>query len=386
MPVNPIDLTAGAEVPPSRFRVFPWGDYLTYETGEDGEPKLITYRVNEKTAESAVRAFRTIGNDMMIDYEHANAEATGPNDGGRAAGWISGLEAVPGDGIYATGVTWTPTATKLIQERDYRYFSPHFNYMLADMRVLSLEDVGLVNKPASLAMQALSKATDSAASIDGGDTPTANDRRKEIMSDAICKALSVLDEGEAIAAITKMQAKADKFNKDIEVMKTDAAKAKADLDTSDALIVSVMEAVECDDRAALVGKCKKCKDDATKVAELTKEVEASRTKTEEAEKAALIEAAGLGEDKVAWLKKQSIATVKSYVEDCAKVKDIDTTPQSASAKKGDSDKPEDWFVEMCKSKRMDEAKIAEEWKSHLAFRAKHPRPAYGSFAPDNDEG
>jgi hypothetical protein len=385
-----IDLFAGTEVPSSWFRVFLWGDYLVYETGDDGEPEIITYKVNEKTAESVVRAFKTIGNDMMIDYEHANAEATGPNDGGRAAGWISGLEAVPGDGIYATGVTWTPTAAKLIQERDYRYFSPHFNYMPADMRVLSLEDVGLVNKPASLAMQALSKATDSAAP-DGGDNPTAS-KHEEVnpMSDAILKALSVVDEGEAIAAITTLKADAEKNTKDIEVMKTEAAKAKADLEASDTLITSVMEAVGCEDRTALVGKCKACKDNADRADELTKEVEKFKADAIEAEKTAAIEASGLGEDKVAWLKKQNLETVKSYIEDCAKVPDVDTKPQSASAKKdGKDSEPEEWFAEMCKGKGMDEAKTAEEWRAHLKFKAKHPLPQYGKFepaAPDGDEG
>ncbi len=382
---EPVDLTAGGTVPPERYLLFPWGDYITYEIDASGMPSYETFQVDETTAQTVVEAFNAIGNDIMIDYEHANELATGPGDGGCAAGWIKGIEVVEGEGIYANPVTWTPTATKLLQDRAYRYRSPHFTYDEKTMRVVALMDDSLVNKPASVGMIPMAaKATTEPPADGGGDNNNAKDRSKN-MSEALIKALSVKDEDEAIAAVTKMQAKAEKQTEEITEAKEATAKAEAALSDSDTLISTVMETVECESRDALVGTCKAHRDDAAKVADVTKKIEEIEKAAADAEKVALIDGANVNEDTRAWMSEQDLATVKSYVESCCKVAVVNTDgPQSNQAKTNTDDtKVPEWFAEVHSDKTGDA--LDAEWKKNRAHKKAMAGKPAADFTDDSGE-
>lgn len=368
--LNMVDLTADENVPPERYLLFPWGDYVTYEIDSSGMPQYETYTVDERSAASIVDAFNRIGNDIMIDYEHGNEMATGPDDGGRAAGWIKGIEVVEGEGIYADPVTWTPRATQLLRDREYRYRSPHFTYDPKTMRVVALLDDSLVNKPASVGMIPMAaKATDAPAS-GGGDNTNASTKGRT-MSDAILKALSVQDEGEAVAAVATMKADAERMTAEIESAKSAAKKATDALEVSDALISSIMEIEECESRDALIGACKAHRDDAAKVAEMSSKLEEIEQAAIAAEKATLIDGASVSEDTRTFLEGQTIEVVREYVEKCCKTPQVNTgEPQSKQAKSTPDTAPEPWFRELNFGKSDEE--IAAEWKAHCAWKKAHP--------------
>jgi phage I-like protein len=342
-------------------------------------PRYETYLVDEASGASIVAAFNLIGNDVMIDYEHGNEMATGPDDGGRAAGWIKGVDVVDGEGIYADPVSWTPRATQLLRDREYRYRSPHFTYDQKTMRIIALLDDSLVNKPASVGMIPMAAKASDTPAADGGDNSNPDNKRSTQMSEAILKALEVEDEGEAIAAVVKMKAAAETNTKDITDAREAAAKATAALETSDALIDSVMEAVECESRDALVGACKAHKDTAAKVVEVQAKLDEIEQVAAATKKAALIDGANVGEDTRAWLEGQPLSTVESYVENCCKVPEVHTgEPQSRSAKSDSDPAPEDWFKDYHRGKGDEE--IAAQWKAHCAWAKTHPM----KFATDND--
>ena len=79
-------------------------------------------------------------------------EWSSPDGTAPAAGWITALEAVEGEGIYAT-VEWTAKAAEFIKAKEYRYMSPVIFISDDDRRAVKLASVALTNTPA---MEALS--------------------------------------------------------------------------------------------------------------------------------------------------------------------------------------------------------------------------------------
>ena len=84
------------------------------------------------------------GIDLVFEVDHGYGEY-----GGKAAGWFKfdSLE-LREDGIYATLET-TPLGDELIDKKLYRYVSPAYvmDRNKSDRTVLSLDSVGLVNRP-----------------------------------------------------------------------------------------------------------------------------------------------------------------------------------------------------------------------------------------------
>lgn len=112
-----------------------------------------TVVLDREGAEACLAAFAKYGNDLVVDYEHQTySEAIGGPV--PAAGWIrqGGLE-VRDDGLWAK-VEWTDEAKSRLSKREYRYFSP-VAYLDAKRRVVELGPPGLVNHPATIAMEPL---------------------------------------------------------------------------------------------------------------------------------------------------------------------------------------------------------------------------------------
>jgi hypothetical protein len=55
---------------------------------------------------------------LPINFDH---------DSGAAGGWIHGLESRGPEGLWGTGIEWTPIGAQKVKDREYAFFSPEFN-------------------------------------------------------------------------------------------------------------------------------------------------------------------------------------------------------------------------------------------------------------------
>jgi hypothetical protein len=99
-------------------------------------------------------AYRKHGIDLHVDYEH---------DMRIAAAWFR--PEVRSDGLWAVGVKWTPRASDMLRDGEYRYTSPTFGHD-ADMRIERVVNVALTNLPATDNQQALMAASERVALAD----------------------------------------------------------------------------------------------------------------------------------------------------------------------------------------------------------------------------
>ncbi len=97
--------------------------------------------LDQAGADSIINIFSSIGNEMVIDYEH---QTLGDKEA-PAAGWIRRLYK-DAQGLRAA-VSWTDRAKQFIQAREYRYFSPVMWIEAATRRVVAVENVALTNFP-----------------------------------------------------------------------------------------------------------------------------------------------------------------------------------------------------------------------------------------------
>lgn len=86
---------------------------------------------------------------ILIDWEHHSlgGDYAAPDGRSPAAGWIEGLEYVPGEGLYGH-VKWTDEAAEEIRADKYRYLSPTVMVKKDGRQVIGLDSAALTNKPA----------------------------------------------------------------------------------------------------------------------------------------------------------------------------------------------------------------------------------------------
>ena len=147
----------GAE-PPEWFQVFPPGKVEII--GED--PAYM----EEPGARSIIAAFKALGHDMVIDYEHQTLkDVEAP-----ASGWVKEI-AWRGDDRESGGLwarcEWTERAANFIRAKEYRYFSPVFWATKAARKIAGLYNIALTNQPRMINVQAL--AAKHQLLDDGGD-------------------------------------------------------------------------------------------------------------------------------------------------------------------------------------------------------------------------
>lgn len=111
---------------------------------------------DDVAAEQVIRKFKDNKRDLVIDYEHGteNANGIGMNVAAPAAGWITDMRFVEGEGLWLS-VNWTAKANQMIQDREYRYFSPVFFFDSTNGRVNELLSLALTNTPALRNLQPL---------------------------------------------------------------------------------------------------------------------------------------------------------------------------------------------------------------------------------------
>ena len=133
-------LAAGSNsaAPPKDVRLFKFGKNETTKG---------TFLFDRKAAESVMSRWNSYGNDLCFDYEHRAVDADARAGDGKAAGWFK--LAVRDDGLYAVDVRWTDRAAKEITDREWRYYSPTFEYEDKSGRILELVNVALTNIPAT---------------------------------------------------------------------------------------------------------------------------------------------------------------------------------------------------------------------------------------------
>jgi phage I-like protein len=138
-----VNLASDGE-PPHEFRIFAAGDVKTRKG---------VFRFDDKAAEEVIAEASEFGNEFSLDYAHAMVSglALNPAEAGKAAGWFK-AEVRDGE-LWATDVTWTPSAQQYLRNREYRYMSPTFEHK--DKRISRLINVALTNIPASHKLQPL---------------------------------------------------------------------------------------------------------------------------------------------------------------------------------------------------------------------------------------
>ncbi len=134
--------------PPGEFRVFAFGANQTTKG---------TFFLSEEDCDQIIRdrAGQQRG-EVMIDYDHLAAGMPLLAGQAKASGWCK-LEKRP-DGLWAVNVRWTPEATELLKNAEYRFFSPAF---AADKQknIKKLGNIALVNQPAMKDIQPLVAAS-----------------------------------------------------------------------------------------------------------------------------------------------------------------------------------------------------------------------------------
>lgn len=148
--------------------------------------------MNPKAGADVIKKFRERGNDMMIDLRHFSISPTATAEQSAALGWIpcpNGLEYVNGEGLYATGVQWTPEVKAGLEcsPPKWKYFSPYYDQDKKTKVITELLNVALTNMPATHGLNRLA-AERSGAGMD-----------LVLMGKALMKAMALAESGDQAA-------------------------------------------------------------------------------------------------------------------------------------------------------------------------------------------
>jgi phage I-like protein len=274
-----------AKGPPTAFRIFPKGTFTTRNHPD-------AFLFDDESARLVMEAARVWGNQFHADYEHA---ALDPGEhGSPAAAWFD-LE-VRDDGLWAVNVQWTDKATKALASREYRYFSPVWNFDEKTGRVLQFINLALTNLP----------ATDHMEPLAASQRHTTNQEPKPMKTVlAALKLSESATEAEALAAVSRVQE-----------LQTAVANLTGKSAPADALAVLTAFKASHDTLAAANQELEALKAERTK-ADLEKVIE-------DGMKAGKLTAAMMD-----WAKKQTPEALKSYLAVAHRV-----IPQKANPPKG----------------------------------------------------
>jgi len=138
----------------NRVQILPDG-YFVPTDGRDVDVEGGQWLMDAQAFASLTANITLRKNDFMFDYEHQTLYTEQNGKPAPAAGWFKKLDYVPGEGLFAIDVDWTPTATKHISDKEYRYTSAVFSYDLKTGRPIELMHVALTNEPALDGMKAI---------------------------------------------------------------------------------------------------------------------------------------------------------------------------------------------------------------------------------------
>ncbi|MCC6360405.1 MAG: hypothetical protein IT450_16825 [Phycisphaerales bacterium] len=122
--------------------------------------------VNAAAGARCVDAYRRLGRDLVIDYEHAGLSGARFKGEAPAAGWIKSLRWDDRRGLLAR-VQWTAKARAMIQNREIRYLSPVYTSDGGQLRELLA--ASLTNDPAMIDPAALAASRSAEIADKGSD-------------------------------------------------------------------------------------------------------------------------------------------------------------------------------------------------------------------------
>ena len=264
---------------PTEFRIFPAGVYRTTK-GDYLFDELASQRVMAKVAEW--------GNDYCVDYDHmmlAFLDANSPTNKESAAWYRPELR---NGELWASKVDWIPEAGEKVASKKFRYISPAWRWEADEVtgakRIVELINVGLTNLPATLHQKPL------VASRVGG---TPDPKEKSMNWKNLLAKLGLTEtasEADAMAALERLLGPLASF-----------ASLTGKTNPAEALAVATA-----------------WKNDAARVAELSKQLEehekASKAKQLEDLITAGQKAGKLTEPMLAWAKTQTPEALKAYLD------------------------------------------------------------------------
>jgi len=133
---SPVELDDGKA--PEWVELIPAGPTVS---GRDGRSWLF----DDAAVDLVQSSFATRAIDLPIDWEHATQHRAAVGQDAPAGAWIKQLDAR--DGALWGQVEWTPRAALQVENREYRFLSPVFDYVPDNRRIVHLVSAGLTNKP-----------------------------------------------------------------------------------------------------------------------------------------------------------------------------------------------------------------------------------------------
>lgn len=147
-----VELKMVGDEPPTEVRLFGMGANQTSKG---------VFLFTDKSKQACRESFEKLGRELPFDYGHAMNLPTwamqNPAEAGKAAGWFR-LD-IRDDGPWATDIKWTPAATKMLRDREYRFFSPTVSHT-EDGEVMEIRNCALTNEPATYNQKPLMLSAD----------------------------------------------------------------------------------------------------------------------------------------------------------------------------------------------------------------------------------
>lgn len=124
----------------------------------DGRPFDVPgghWQLDKSIATTLINRAKTLGQDILIDYDHQTLKVDQNGQPAPAAGWYNGdeIEWREGEGLFIKP-RWTERAAALVAAKEYRFLSAVFPYD-AQGRPLELRMTAITNDPGVVGMQAL---------------------------------------------------------------------------------------------------------------------------------------------------------------------------------------------------------------------------------------
>ncbi|OUR89887.1 hypothetical protein A9Q81_20735 [Gammaproteobacteria bacterium 42_54_T18] len=227
----------------NRVQILPDGYFLPTD-GRDVDVDGGQWLMDEQAFVSLTANIAQRKNDFMFDYEHQTLYTEKNGKPAPAAGWFKKLDYVPGEGLFAVDVDWTPTATKHISDKEYRYTSAVFSYDLKTGRPIELMHVALTNEPAldgMKAITALKAISTNSTTNEKGAAMNAATQLLALLGVTVASDADITDDQltQGTVALKALQTKADlsgQLEKDLNTAQTSVTALKAKATAADASV------------------------------------------------------------------------------------------------------------------------------------------------------
>lgn len=116
---------------------------------------VASWYIDAAVATEVIARHAARGQPSVIDYEHQTLHKEKNGQPAPAAGWLHRLRWIEGRGLFGE-VEWTDEAKALIAAKQYRYFSPVFEYSQPEGHVLAIHMGAVTNHPGLHGLEPLS--------------------------------------------------------------------------------------------------------------------------------------------------------------------------------------------------------------------------------------